>query len=224
MLGEVIPHAGCQALYHLEADGTDSSGNSRDLYDYYEYLPSTYGPGKFNNGLIPSGWTLYRNDSLGVDLRNNVYGISFWFKITTHPAEGFGYEFVQWNYQWNYFGESYTYRSVRVTYANPGGTLVIRLELCAAATLANFTATIGQWYKCDVTADGTTAYLYINGTKYIEAAIGTTDPYPTGDNVYIFGYGVEEVQGMMDEVAFLDYHRTEQDIVRQYAFEMGLLL
>ncbi|MFA5408120.1 MAG: LamG-like jellyroll fold domain-containing protein [Bacilli bacterium] len=218
MLGEVIPHAGCRALYRLE-DLADSSGNG---YTLLTTLGRVHSVGKFGNGIADTPDWLYHSGSIGVDLRNQIYGISFWFKITTHPAEGFGYEFVQWNYSGEYY--PYTYRSVRVAYANPDGTLVIQLEPCAAATLANFTATIGQWYKCDVTADGTTAYLYINGTKYIEAAIGTTDPYPTGDNVYIFGYGVEEVKGMMDEVAFLDYHRTEQDIVRQYAFEMGLLL
>lgn len=215
MLGEVIPHAGCRALYRLE-DLADSSGNGYTLQTMLSRVHST---GKFGNGIADTSYWLYYHGSIGVDLRNQVYGISFWFKITTHPAEGFGYEFVQWNYS----GEN-TSRSVRVTYANPAGTLVIQLEPCAAATLANFTATIGQWYKCDVTADGTTAYLYIDGVKYIEAAIGTTDPYPAGNNVYIFGYGVEEVRGMMDEVAFLDYYRTEQDIVRQYAFEMGLLL
>lgn len=218
MLGEVIPHAGCRALYRLE-DLADSSGNG---YTLQTASGRVHSAGKFGNGIADTSYWLYHRGFIGVDLRNQIYGISFWFKITTHPAEGYGYEFVQWNY----FGGSYpyTYRSVRVTYANPAGTLVIQLEPCAAATLANFTATIGKWYKCDVTADGTTAYLYIDGVKYIEAAIGTTDPYPAGNNVYIFGYDVEEVQGMMDEVAFLDYHRTEQDIVRQYAFEMGLLL
>lgn len=216
MLGEVIPHAGCRALYRLE-DLADSSGNG---YTLQTPPGRVHSAGKFGNGIADTPDWLYHSGSIGVDLRNRIYGISFWFKITTHPAGGHGYEFVQWNY----FGESYTYRSVRVTYANPGGTLVIQLEPCAAATRANFTATIGQWYKCDVTADGTTAYLYINGTKYIEAAIGTTDPYPEGDIVYIFGHGVDEVQGMMDEVAFFDYHRTEQEIVRQYAFEAGMML
>ena len=222
MLGEVIPHAGCQALYHLEADGTDSSGNSRDLANDAGVL-HTYGSGKFNNGLIPSGYTLYRDDSLGVDLRNKLYGISFWFKITTQPESGMGFEFVLWNYQYaTYY--SATYRSVRVTYANPSGTLKIQLEPCAAGTLANFTATPGQWYKCDVTADGTTAYLYIDGVKYIEATVGTTDSYSSQSRVRISGYDVVKVQGMMDEVAFFDYHRTEQEIVRQYAFEAGMML
>ena len=218
MLGEVIPHAGCRALYRLE-DLADSSGNG---YTLKTEPGRVHSAGKFGNGIADTSYWLYHHGFIGVNLRNQVYGISFWFKITTHPAEGFGYEFVQWNYS----GEDYPYtcRSVQVTYANSTGTLVIQLEPCAAATLANFTATIGQWYKCDVTADGTTAYLYIDGVKYIEAAIGTTDPYRTGDYVYIFGYDVDEVKGMMDEVAFLDYHRTEQDIVRQYAFEMGLLL
>ena len=218
MLGEVIPHAGCRALYRLE-NLADSSGNG---YTLQTMLSCVHSVGKFGNGIADTSYWLYHSGSIGVDLRNQIYGISFWFKITTHPAEGYGYEFVQWSSS----GESYPYtsRSVRVTYANPAGPLVIQLEPCAAATLANFTATIGQWYKCDITADGTTAYLYINGTKYIEAAIGTTDPYQAGDIVYIFGYDVEEVRGMMDEVAFFDYHRTEQDIVRQYAFEMGLLL
>ena len=215
MLGEVIPHAGCRALYRLE-NLADSSGNG---YTLQTMLSCVHSVGKFGNGIADTSYWLYHSGSIGVDLRNQIYGISFWFKITTHPEEGYTYEFVQWNYS----SES-TSRSVRVTYANPAGPLVIQLEPCAAATLANFTATIGQWYKCDITADGTTAYLYINGTKYIEAAIGTIDPYQEGDNVYIFGYGVEEVKGMMDEVAFFDYHRTEQDIVRQYAFEMGLLL
>lgn len=217
MLGEVLPHTGCKALYRLE-DLSDSSGNDYTLQTMLSRVHST---GKFGNGIADTSYWLYYPGSIGVDLRNQVYGISFWFKITTHPAKGFGYEFVQWNYS----GKSYpyTYRSVRVTYANPAGTLVIQLEPCAAATLANFTATIGKWYKCDVTADGTTAYLYIDGTKYIEASIGTIDPYPAGDNVYIFGYDVKEVRGMMDEVAFFGYHRTEQDIARQYAFEMGLL-
>lgn len=223
MLGEVIPHAGCQALYHLEADGTDSSGNSRDLADYAIHVPCTYGPGKINNGLIPNGRTLYRNDSLGVDLRNKIYGISFWFKITTQPSTGYGFEFVRWCYRYG-TAPYYTYRSVRVTYANPSGTLKIQLEPCAAGTLANFTATPGQWYKCDVTADGTTAYLYIDGVKYIEATVGTTGSYSSQSRVQISGTDVEKVQGMMDEVAFFDYHRTEQDIARQYAFERGLLL
>lgn len=217
MLGEVIPHTGCRALYRLE-DLADSSGNG---YTLQTALSRIHATGKFGNGIADTSHQLYHSGDIGVDLRNQIYGISFWFKITAHPEQGYGYEFVQWNY----YGESYphTSRDVRVTYANPAGQLVIQLEPCAAATLANFTATIGQWYKCDVTADGTTAYLYIDGVKYIEAAIGTT-AYPEGNAVYIFGYGVEEVQGMMDEVAFLDYHRTEQDIVRQYAFEMGLLL
>jgi hypothetical protein len=218
MLGEVIPHAGCRALYRLE-DLADSSGNG---YTLQTASGRVHSAGKFGNGIADTSYWLYHSGFIGVDLRNQIYGISFWFKITTHPAEGYGYEFVLWNYSGGSY--PYTYRSVRVTYANPAGTLVIQLEPCAAATLANFTATIGKWYKCDVTADGTTARLYINGTKYIEAAIGTTDPYPAGNNVYIFGYDVIEVQGMMDEVAFFDYHRTEQDIVRQYAFEMGLLL
>ena len=219
MLGEVIPHAGCRALYRLE-DLADSSGNGYTLQTAQSRVHST---GKFGNGIADTLYdVLYYPGSIGVDLRNQVYGISFWFKITTHPPVEFGYEFVLWNY----FGEMYpfTCRSVRVTYANPAGTLVIQLEPCAVETLANFTATIGKWYKCDVTADGTTAYLYIDGTKYIEASIGTTDPYPAGDSVHIFGYYDEGVQGMMDEVAFLDYHRTEQDIARQYAFEMGLLV
>ncbi len=216
MLGEVVPHAGCRALYRLE-DLSDSSGNSYTLQTMSSRAHST---GKFGNGIADTSYWLYCPGSIGVDLRNQVYGISFWFKITTHPAKGVGYEFVQWNSSGEMY---YTSRSVRVTYANPAGTLVIQLEPCAAATLANFTATIGKWYKCDVTADGTTAYLYIDGTKYIEASIGTIDPHRVGDNVRIFGYGVEKVQGMMDEVAFLDYHRTEQDIARQYAFEMGLL-
>ena len=218
MLGEVIPHVGCRALYRLE-DLADSSGNGYTLQTVRSPVHSV---GKFGNGIADTSDLLYHSGSIGVDLRNQIYGISFWFKITTHPAEGYGYEFVQWNSS----GEDYPYtsRSVRVTYANSAGTLVIQLEPCAAATLANFTATIGQWYKCDVTADGTTAYLYIDGVKYIEAAIGTTDLYRAGDIVYIFGHDVEEVKGMMDEVAFFDYHRTEQDIVRQYAFEMGLLV
>ncbi|DBA35190.1 TPA_asm: hypothetical protein vir525_00048 [Caudoviricetes sp. vir525] len=220
MLGEVIPHAGCQALYHLEADGTDSSGNSRDLFAGAGIL-HTYGPGKFNNGLIPSGYTLYRDDSLGVVLGNKLYGISFWFKITTQPETGREFEFVRWNY---YGPPHYTYNGVRVTYVNSSGALKIQLEPCAAGTLANFTATPGEWHKCDVTADGTTAYLYINGVKYIEATVGTTDPHPSNSRVQISGIDTEKVQGMMDEVAFFDYHRTEQEIVRQHAFEAGMML
>lgn len=214
MLGEVVPHAGCRALYRLE-DLSDSSGNSYTLQTISSRVHST---GKFGNGIADTSYWLYYPGSIGVDLRNQVYGISFWFKITTHPAKGYIYGFVRWNSS----GENSS--SVRVTYANPAGTLVIQLEPCAAATLANFTATIGKWYKCDVTADGTTAYLYIDGTKYIEASIGTIDPHHAGDNVYIFGYDFRGGDWyMMDEVAFFGYHRTEQDIARQYAFEMGLL-
>lgn len=217
MLGEVIPHAGCRALYRLE-DLADSSGNG---YTLATYGTNTHSAGKFGDGLSNSTLQVGYFGSVGVDLSTKIYGLSFWFKITTQPSSGHGYQLVQWNYR---YGTPYSYRSVRVSYAKPSSTLKIRLEPCAAGTLANFTATPGTWYKCDVTADGTTAYLYIDGVKYIEAAIGTTDPYPAANKVYIFGDDVEEVKGMMDEVAFLDYHRTEQDIVRQYAFEMGLLL
>lgn len=217
MLGEVIPHAGCQALYHLESDGSDSSGNGRNLSASAYKVFST---GKFGNGLFSSNNNrLDYNGSAGVDLRTKIFGLSFWFKIDTQPASGTGYELVLWMYKSGY-------KSVRVTYCRPSGEgYKIQLEWNSypAGTLVDFTATLGRWYKCDVTADGTNAYLYINGTKYIEMASGTAVPY-TSEGIELFGDDSEAVQGMMDEVAFLDYHRTEQDIARQYAFEMGLLL
>ena len=221
MLGEVITHAGCQALYHLESDGSDSSGNGRTLSTSYYKVFST---GKFGNGLFSNNNNrLDYNGSAGVDLRTKIFGLSFWFKIDTQPASGFGYEFVLWMYKSGLFMT--TYKSVRVTYCRPSGEgYKIQLEWNSypAGTLVDFTATLGRWYKCDVTADGTNAYLYINGTKYIEMASGTAVSY-SSQGIELFGDDSEAVQGMMDEVAFLDYHRTEQDIVRQYAFEMGLL-
>ena len=221
MLGEVIPHAGCQALYHLESDGSDSSGNGRDLSTSY-YVE--FASGKFGNGLAENNEDhLDYSYHVGVDLRTKIFGLSFWFKITTQPASGTGYEFVLWLYRSGPF--STTYKYVRVTYCRPSGEgykIQIEANTYAGENMANFTAVLGRWYKCDVTADGTTAYLYINGTRYIEMTPGTVGGY-TGEGIELFGDDSEAVQGMMDEVAFLDYHRTEQDIARQYAFEMGLL-
>lgn len=221
MLGEVIPHAGCQALYHLESDGSDSSGNGRDLSTS---IYGAFSTGKLGNGLASNNDDhLDYSDSVGVDLRTKIFGLSFWFKITTQPASGTGYEFVLWMYKSGLYMT--TYKSTRVTYCRPSGEgYKIQLEWNSypTGTLADFTAALGRWYKCDVTADGTNAYLYINGTKYIEMASGTEVSY-TSQGIELFGDDSEAVQGMMDEVAFLDYHRTEQDIARQYAFEMGLL-
>lgn len=220
MLGEVIPHKGCLSLYHLESDGSDSSGNGRDLTSIY----GAFSTGKLGNGLASNnGVHLNYSGSVGVDLRTKIFGLSFWFKIDTQPASGFEYGLVLWRYM----SGSYmtVYKSARVTYCRPYGEgYKIQLEWNSypAGTLVDFTATLGRWYKCDVTADGTNAYLYINGTKYIEMASGTAVPYDS-QGIELFGDYPEAVQGMMDEVAFLDYHRTEQDIARQYAFEMGLL-
>ena len=221
MLGEVIPHAGCQALYHLESDGSDSSGNGRDL-SARDLI--TFSAGKFGNGLAYNHEDLlYYRDPVGVDLRTKVFGLSFWFKIYMQPPSGYGYEFVLWMYSSGPYTS--TYRYVRVTYCRPsdeGYKIQIEANTYAGENMANFTATLGRWYKCDVTADGTTAYLYINGTKYIETTIENIVLY-TAVGIELFGDNLETVRGMMDEVAFLDYHRTEQDIARQYAFEMGLL-
>ena len=220
MLGEVIPHAGCQALYHLESDGSDSSGNGRDLSTSY-YVE--FASGKFGNGLAENNEDhLDYSDPVGVDLRTKIFGLSFWFKITTQPASGFGYEFVLWMYKSGSIMTTYKY--VRVTYCRPSG-MGYKIQLQATTytgTLADFTATLGRWYKCDVTADGTKAYLYIDGTKYIEMTPGSDGGY-TSEGIDLFGDDSEAVLGMMDEVAFFDYHRTEQDIARQYAFERGML-
>jgi len=222
MLGEVIPHSGCQALYHLESDGSDSSGNGRDLSTS---IYGAFSTGKFGNALDSNNDDhLDYSDSVGVDLRTKIFGLSFWFKIDTQPASGTGYEFVLWMYKSGPFLT--TYKSVRVTYRRPSGEgykIQLQVTVWPTGTAADFTAVLGRWYKCDVTADGTKAYLYINGTKYIETTPGVFGGY-SSEGIELFGDDSEAVQGMMDEVAFLDYHRTEQDIVRQYAFEMGLLL
>ena len=223
MLGEVLPHAGCQALYHLESDGSDSSGNGRDLSTS---IYGAFSTGKFGNALDSNNDDhLDYIGSVGVDLWTKIFGLSFWFKIDTQPASGTGYEFVLWGMSKSGLFMT-TYKFIRVTYCRPSGEgYKIQLEwnTYPAGTLVDFTATLGRWYKCDVTADGTNAYLYINGTKYIDMASGTKTPY-SRQGIELFGDDSEAVQGMMDEVAFLDYHRTEQDIARQYAFEMGLLL
>lgn len=224
MLGEVIPHAGCQALYHLE-NLNDSSGNGHTLItDGYYYLDPL---GKFGNGLAYAEYPIGNYGVINVDLGSKIWGISFWFKISHDVPVGIGYEFVIWYKTYI----SYYTSIVRVTYANPEGIQKIQIELNTSGqpgTLANFSAIHNRWYKCDVTADGTKAYLYINAVKYLEATIpGNAAGYGYSDYLSVFGSVYDDnnmVGGMMDEVALFDYHRTEQDIVRQYAFEMGLLL
>lgn len=221
MLGEVIPHAGCQALYHLEADGTDSSGNGLHL----TMQPSAqFATGKFGNGLSDNDNTwAYNWADHGVDLRTNVFGISFWFKLSYQPGSGYGYEYILWRGRYGTHPD-YTYRFVRITYCQPSGeSYKIQLQVNQNyGTLASFTATLGQWYKCDVTSDGTYNYLYINGVQYIKQEPGIYGS-TYSSSISIFGNGLESIPGMMDEVAFFNYHRTEQDIARQYAFERGML-
>jgi len=214
MLGEVMPHNGCQALYHLEADGTDSSGNGLHL----TMRPSArFAAGKFGNGLSynDNEYAIY-NGHIGVNLGTMIFGVSFWFKISYQPDEDSSYRFIWWADTSNNF--------VGIGYIRPHSEpykIFLTVDQFTPTT-ANFTATVGQWYKCDVTSDGTYNYLYINGVQYIKQAPGSYTRQG-GATVSIFGVGYFAVSGMMDEVAFFNYHRTEQDIARQYAFEMGLL-
>jgi hypothetical protein len=211
MLGEMIPHAGCVGLYHLEADGSDSSGNSRTLT---AMLAPTYAGAKFGNGASPNGYVLYRNDALGVDLGTKIYGFSFWFVLTAYPEAGAGFEFLFWGST-----NAYTYHHVRVS-INDGRR--IQLQCMNGVAISDFEPSLNTWYKCDVSADGTYARLYINGSMYLEEAIGTT-PFDFKGATWVLGNSSECIAGQMDEVVFFDYDRTAAAIARQYSFEMGML-
>ena len=210
MLGEMIPHAGCVGLYHLEADGSDSSGNSRTLTAMFA---PTYAGAKFGNGASPNGYVLYRNDALGVDLRTKIYGFSFWFVLTAYPGADAGFEFLFWG------SAIYAYHNVRVS-INDGRR--IQLQCMNGVAISDFEPSLNTWYKCDVSADGTYARLYINGSMYLEEAIGTTlDAFKEG--TWVLGNSSECIAGQMDEAVFFDYDRTAAAIARQYSFEMGML-
>lgn len=211
MLGEMIPHAGCVGLYHLEADGSDSSGNSRTLT---AMLAPTYAGAKFGNGASPNGYVLNRGDALGVDLGTKIYGFSFWFVLTAYPEAGAGFEFLFWGSM-----IAYTYHHVRVS-INDGRR--IQLQCMNGVAISDFEPSLNTWYKCDVSADGTYARLYINGSMYLEEAIGTTwiDPRRA---TRVLGDSSECIAGQMDEAVFFDYDRTAAAIARQYSFEMGML-
>lgn len=211
MLGEMIPHAGCVGLYHLEADGSDSSGNSRTLT---ANLAPTYAGAKFGNGASPNGYVLYRYDALGVDLGTKIYGFSFWFVLTAYPEAGAGFEFLFWG-----SAIAYTYRHVRVSI---NGGRRIQLQCMNGAAISDFEPSLNTWYKCDVSADGTYARLYINGSMYLEEAIGTT-LFETEVATRVLGNSFECIAGQMDEAVFFDYDRTAAAIARQYSFEMGML-
>lgn len=212
MLGEMIPHAGCVGLYHLEADGSDSSGNSRTLMP--TSVPPTHAGAKFGNGASPRGYALRRNDALGVDLGTKIYGFSFWFVLTAYPEAGAGFEFLFWGST-----IASTYRHVRVS-INDGRR--IQLQCMSGVAISDFEPSLNTWYKCDVSADGTYVRLYINGSMYLEEAIGTT-VFETGGGTRVLGNSSECIAGQMDEVVFFDYDRTAAAIARQYSFEMGML-
>lgn len=211
MLGEVIPHKGCLSLYHLESDGSDSSGYNHNLYNL-GYL-AEFAAGKFGDGLA---YNEEKRLLYGYDIgMTSIFGLSFWFRIDLQPGVGNDYEFVYWSA--NSRGNNVTYRSVYGT----GYKIQLKVGERDVIISADFEATNGRWYKCDITSDGAKAYLYIDGTKYIKMDHGTIGSYEPA--IAIFGVNQEAVRGMIDEVAFFDYHRTEQDIARQYAFEMGML-
>lgn len=211
MLGEMIPHAGCVGLYHLEADGSDSSGNSRTLTAMFA---PTYAGAKFGNGASPNGYALYRDDALGVDLGTKIYGFSFWFVLTAYPEAGVCFEFLFWGSL-----IAYTYHHVRVS-INDGRR--IQLQCMNGVAISDFEPSLNTWYKCDVSADGTYARLYINGSMYLEEAIGTT-LFEIREATWVLGNSPECIAGQMDEAVFFDYDRTAAAIARQYSFEMGML-
>jgi hypothetical protein len=89
MLGEIPPSSVLKVYYHLESDGTDSSGNAFTLSNVNS--PS-FTAGKFS-GAVDFGTTgtnkALRNTSYPISLQPSSFSVNFWFKLNTTSDTGY---------------------------------------------------------------------------------------------------------------------------------------
>jgi hypothetical protein len=219
MNGRNWRQSGVVAGYHLE-DVNDFSGNARDLSNNGSV---TFNTTKYDNGAIlgnsNSSKCLSRSDALGVDMSGD-HGCSIWIHLQTNPSVGYQCRAIDWR------STSGTARWFIWDYKNNGGTYQIVWNPNTFSSIGfNYTLNLNTWYKLDISMSGSNAYMYMNGVLIRTDTRGT---YSNVSNCLVLGAELTRTagyfwKGNLDEAIFFNRHRTESEIKRVYAIDVGLI-
>lgn len=229
-LGELWPQTGLVALYHLNGNSTDFSGNSNHGTD--TAITYSQANGKFNQGAGFNGSSskIMVADSASVSL-TTPYTISMWIKPTALPTSGNLINPLS-KYDTGAPGGAGGYE---IQLYNNSGTQQINLDHYAASApllSTNYTLSTSNWsYFVDVW-DGTNFYLYINGNLINSGRTSGTATNPTDNakslNIGTFGSlgGTGELgrwfNGAIDELAIFNIAKDAVWVRDYYAWSKGL--
>jgi len=207
------------ALYHLNGNGNDDSGNGLNLTSYNNALfGKSYG--RFNEGVgnfAATNSALYSFDNPKFDL--TTFTISLWFKVTgvwdgTIISKFKGGQ----NTNTNYYVDT------------AGGSNRLRLFFAANGTFYNTTINkslnSNQWYNLVVTAGSGAVKVYIDSV--LITTVTYTGTITTND--YKFAIGGREgsvnfldsfLDGNIDEVIIKNVIWDQVKIQKQYTYQKG---
>lgn len=207
------------ALYHLNGNGNDDSGNGLNLTSYNNAPFGKY-YGKFNEGagnFAATNSCIYSNDNAKFDL--TTFTISLWFNVTgawdgTIISKFMGRSNLTTNY---YADTAGGYNRLRVFFSN--GTTFYN-------TTINKSLNSNQWYNLVVTAGGGSVKVYIDA-KLINT-ISYTGTITTNDHKFVIG-GREEpiitfgsfLAGNVDEVIIENRIWSPVEIQKYYTMSKG---
>jgi len=181
------------AYYKLDSNANDSSGNGYNG----TATDVIYGNGRFNEAANFNGTSSVI--SLGTSSPLNTFGgaqtISVWVKPSSAEFESIiGYRQELSPYQWNQI-ERMSNNTIRVLLGNYSGAGQFTFNSVG-------TITLNQWNHIAVTADSTSAKIYINnGTP--ETKTGTPTSYSNSEPTFIGGdgtYDTDYFTGQIDQV------------------------
>jgi hypothetical protein len=215
-----FPASGVKAIYHLDGNLNDSSGNGNHIAPYYgsvsvynhdlfEHVPNTNsasfiyksGMGTGTNLDLPLSHTFWFRLDQGTMTEGT--GILLWTCNTASKSAGMVVVFESGVYKW------------QITFGYPASTSRIRI--------ADSRIAVGKWNFVDWQSDGNTAYLYVNGQyigSYTKSGTGNAGgSYIPIDNQYV-GTWANRSYG---EVVIRTSTRTAHDHRMEYANTTGKL-
>ena len=182
-----------QAVHHLN-DTNDSTSNARNLTNNNSL---SFASGKIGNA--GDGGTTNTNKYLSIvnDLTVGSGSVtqSVWVKINTAPSSG-GNQFF------SDIGDAGTDVQYQLAYRNNAGTLEVflnRLRQNVLNQTASYAVDLGttNWHKLEMTYNGSTATLYLNGTSVASVSASGNGASNVSDHFFLFA-----VQNGIGTVAF----------------------
>jgi hypothetical protein len=222
-IGELWPQANLQALYHLNGNSKDYSGNDNGGTD--TAITYSRANGKFNQGAGLNGTTSIINLSSNSFKYTGSFTLMSWINFSTFAGTNGNNIFSNYIYTGNYYGysfEVFTDGKLR-SYIMDGSTGATIVRLDGTTVLST-----SIWYHVAlVRVSSTSSTFYLNGSadgsnSSAQNPVYTTTHYPTlGQRRYGAASYEAASTGKMDESVIFDTALTASAIKRIYANGAG---